>query len=178
MKLVQLFDARFQGRDWGAFAGPNWGIAGHHDMFGTALGDRVAGKLRCLNHPRQRVDGVWLPEIHGVIETDTTPILFHMRGYNRCSITTSPDRNQTRDMRVEDGDLDGRVTLSVIFTANEPYEWLNEVFGLVEGVMWAPMDESDPQWERWKVRVYECVNEMPWIEDVERSHPAPVPPSP
>jgi hypothetical protein len=93
-----------------------------------------------------------------------------------CSITGSPEPEQPRDLSVDEGDLDGRVTMSITFTADESFAWLNEVFGLVEGVMWAPMSDADPRWERWAISVYECVNEMPWIDDVQRTTRAPLRP--
>jgi hypothetical protein len=45
---------------------------------------RLSGRVRALNRARRRSDGVWLPHVHGVIETgDGASVAFELRGYGR-----------------------------------------------------------------------------------------------
>ena len=43
--------------------------AGYGELRGTATGERLAGLVRAVNHPRRRSDGTMLPDLHGLIET-------------------------------------------------------------------------------------------------------------
>jgi hypothetical protein len=45
----------------------------------------VVGRFRAANHPLRRADGTFLPDLHGVIETeDGATIVLDMRGYGRA----------------------------------------------------------------------------------------------
>jgi len=103
---------------------------------GTFAGDRVRGTVRWVNHPRQRSDGTWLPDAHGVIETeDGAVIMFSLQGR-----TVFP----TEDI--------GRQLLSIAFEAeDERYKWLNTTWCMAEGLIAEGAMRS---------RVYSCVNEL------------------
>src|SRR5689334_16899180 len=48
---------------------------------GTFTGERLQGTVRWVNHPRRRSDGTWLPDTHGIIQTeDEAVIMFSMQG--------------------------------------------------------------------------------------------------
>jgi hypothetical protein len=45
----------------------------------------ITGRFRAANHPRQRGDGTFEPDLHGVIETDDGGVLLvDMHGYGRA----------------------------------------------------------------------------------------------
>jgi hypothetical protein len=61
-------------------------LAGHYFFLAEGRCDGVvSGRFRAANHPRRRADGTYLPDLHGVIETDdgATPVL-DMHGYGRA----------------------------------------------------------------------------------------------
>jgi hypothetical protein len=76
---------------------------------GTVTGPRLQGKLRWVNHPHRRSDGVMLPDAHGVIMTeDGAAILFTLQG------------------RMVFAQGQGQQLLTVLFeTETEAYRWLN-----------------------------------------------------
>ena len=80
---------------------------------------RLQGKLRWVNHPHRRSDGVMLPDAHGIILTqDSALIAFTLQG------RTVFEQEQ------------GKQLLSVIFEAEaEPYRWLNSTFCVLEGLI-------------------------------------------
>ena len=48
---------------------------------GWVKGEKLQGTLRWVNRPHCRTDGVWLPNLHGVIQTeDGASILFSLQG--------------------------------------------------------------------------------------------------
>jgi hypothetical protein len=104
----------------------------------AAKGDRLKGRARWVNHPHGRSDGVWLPNVHGVIQTeDGASVLFSLRG------RTSFVEGST-----------GRQLLAVIFeTGDERYRWLNETLCVFEGVI-------DASAQVFNARVFQCINEL------------------
>ena len=76
---------------------------------GTVTGPLIQGKMRWVNHPHRRSDGVMLPDAHGIILThDQAVILFSFQGRT-----------------VFEGEV-GKQLLNVIFESEaEPYGWLN-----------------------------------------------------
>lgn len=102
---------------------------------GRISGERLTGRARWSNHPKRRADGVFLPDAHGVIETDDGAIvLFHLRG--RTSMSGGA----------------GTQNLIVLFeTEADPYRWLNDQVCVAEGII------ADGAM---KAQVYVCVNEL------------------
>jgi hypothetical protein len=78
---------------------------------------RIAGRMRGANHPRRRADLTFLPDFHGVIETDEGPsILFNVQGLGRP----------------QDGHVVGFATHIV---GDERYRWLNDTVCAVAGAV-------------------------------------------
>ncbi|HEX9531446.1 MAG TPA: DUF3237 family protein [bacterium] len=106
---------------------------------GAIRGPRLTGRLRWANHSRQREDGVWCPDAHGVVTTDDgAQILMTMRGYN-IPAKVSGER--------------GSVVATCTFSSSEAkYRWLNNVIAVVEGT-------RDPERNETRLKAYACVNE-------------------
>ena len=110
-----LYNAKFLlVRPYGGEEGTGYG-----EGDGSVTGSRIQGKLRWVNHPHRRSDGIMLPDAHGIIVTnDNALILFTLQG------RTVFDQSQ------------GKQLLSVIFEAEaEPYRWLNESLCVLEGLI-------------------------------------------
>src|SRR5881392_4277859 len=71
-------------------------LEGFGEIEGTVTGPKLSGALRWANHARRREDGVWCPDLHGVVTTeDGTKVLINMEGYKssrrrRASRAPSP----------------------------------------------------------------------------------------
>jgi hypothetical protein len=87
MRLDPLYRVRFTyPEEWGVELAGRDGRESQFFFFanGSCEG-RVSGRMRGSNHPRRRVDGTFLPDFQGVIETtDGATIVFDMRGYGRA----------------------------------------------------------------------------------------------
>ena len=87
MRLEPLYRVRFSyPEEWGAAID---GPAGEQAHFLFVAEGRcegaITGRFRGMNHPQLRVDGTFLPDFQGVIETDDgAALLFDMRGYGRA----------------------------------------------------------------------------------------------
>lgn len=102
--------------------------------FGTGTGravGRLEGQLRWSNFPRRREDGVFLPDIRGVVDTSGGAVLWQLHG-----ISLPPDE---ADLRLLVGSLR-------FFTDVAEHGWLNDcvavhegVFDLVAGVVRLPV---------------------------------------
>jgi len=74
-----------------SFAYPEYYLSRGPDTLGLFFGEgrvegQVTGRFRGLNHARLRSDDVYVPDFHGVIETDDGALLtFHLRGLARKS---------------------------------------------------------------------------------------------
>ena len=83
MRLAPLYTVRF--------AYPEHYLARGPDKLGLFLAEgrvegEVNGRFRGLNHARLRSDDVYVPDFHGVIETDDGALLaFHLTGLARKS---------------------------------------------------------------------------------------------
>ena len=83
MRLEPLYTVRF--------AYPEHYLARGPDQLGFFFAEgrvegQVSGRFRGLNHARLRGDDVYVPDFHGVIETDDGALLaFHLRGLARKS---------------------------------------------------------------------------------------------
>jgi hypothetical protein len=109
---------------------------GHGD--GEATGE-LAGKLAWANYPRRRQDGVWTPNVSGVITlTDGEQVLLSMHG--QSVLEAAPGQRRAILARVE------------LTTEAEQHRWLNTCFIVAEG-------EIDEGRENLWLETYVCVNE-------------------
>ena len=99
----------------------------------------IDGDVLWANAPRRRQDGVWTPDLRGVIATrDGSELLLSIRGQ---SVEEQPaGRFRAILARVE------------LTTEAADYRWLNTCFLVGEG-------EIDEEQEAWWLDTYVCVNE-------------------
>ena len=111
--------------------------SGYGEGDGTLTGPRLQGRVRWVNHPHRRNDGVMLPDAHGVIITDDgATILFTLQG------------------RTVFAHEQGNQLLSVIFeTEAEPYRWLNTTVCILEGLIGGDLPQM-------RARVYACRSDL------------------
>ena len=115
-------------------AGFGWGE-------GTVSGDVLRGTLRWANYPRRREDGVWTPNLRGVIRTeDGAELLVSLHGQSVQQETAVGARRAI-------------VTRVEMLSAHERYGWLNTSFIVGEG-------EIDEETQEWWVQAYVCINEV------------------
>ena len=115
-------------------AGFGWGE-------GTVSGEVLHGSLRWANYPRKREDGVWTPNLRGVIKADDgAEILISLHGQSVQEETTGGVRRAI-------------LTRIELLSAHESYRWLNTSFVVGEG-------EIDEETEELWVEAYACINEM------------------
>ncbi len=108
---------------------------------GTVAGDVLRGAVRWANHPRRRDDGVWTPNLRGVVKTeDGADLLISIHG---------------QSVREETPDGVGRAILARLELATEhpSYRWLNTCFLVGEGAI-------NEETEEWWIHAYVCVNEV------------------
>jgi hypothetical protein len=109
---------------------------GHGD--GVVTGE-IEGKLVWANYPRRRQDGVWTPNLRGMISAaDGHDLLVSIHGQS-----------------VKERGSGGRraILARVELTSEaEPYRWLSTCFVVGEG-------EIDEEREAWWLDTYVCVNE-------------------
>ena len=108
---------------------------------GSVSGDVLHGSVRWANYPRRREDGVWTPDLRGVIRTeDGAGILISLHGQ---SVQEDPPDVARRAI----------LTRVELLSEHERYRWLNTSFVVGEG-------EIDEETEEWWVETYVCVNEV------------------
>ena len=106
---------------------------------GTVSGE-IAGTMAWANYPRRRQDGVWTPNLRGVIATDDgSDVLISIHGQSVQEI--APVERRAILARVE------------LTSEGERYSWLNTCFLVGEG-------EIDEEREDWWLDTYVCVNEL------------------
>ena len=106
---------------------------------GTVSGE-INGKLVWANYPRRREDGVWTPNLRGVITTDDgADLLVSIHGQSIQEDT--PGGRRAILARVE------------LTTDAARYRWLNTCFLVGEG-------EIDEAREDWWIDTYVCVNDQ------------------
>jgi hypothetical protein len=141
MRLEPLFEGtlRYEAATWVDPYGGAEG-AGFGTGTGEVTGPALRGSVRWANHPRRRADGVWLPDLHGVIHTDDgADVLIAISGQ---SVLTAAEPVRRA------------VTCAVTFKSDDPrWEWLNVVFAVLEG-------EINEETATVDVRACRCVNEM------------------
>jgi len=111
---------------------------------GTVTGDVFQGALSWVNTPERREDGVWTPDLRGVIKADDGgELLLAFAGLSIDGEWPEPRRA-----------IAGRVQL---ITEHEPLRWLNTCFIVGEG-------EIDAKVLQWWVDAYVCVNDaVPYV---------------
>jgi hypothetical protein len=115
--------------------------AGFGSGEGEVSGPVLRGTLRWANAPRRREEGVWTPNLRGVITTeDRAEILTSLRGQSVQEATTG-------------GGLRAILTRVELLSDDERYRWLNTTFIVGEG-------EIDEDTEAWWVQAYACINEV------------------
>lgn len=149
MRLEHLCDMELAYREESLYQG-NFVVArpydaqeasGYGEGGGWVKGQRLQGTARWVNHPHCRADGVWLPNLHGVIQTeDQASILFNLQG--RTKFTTAGQGHQLLTVLLETGD--------------ERYAWLNDSFCILEGVI-----EDFAM----RAQVLQCINEVEQSEN-------------
>ena len=118
---------------------------GEEEALGFGQGDGVVsgeieGDVAWANYPRRRQDGVWTPNLRGVITTrDGSELLLSVHGQ-------SVEEEGSGERRA----ILARVELT---TEAEAYRWLNTCFVVGEG-------EIDEEHERWWLDCSVCVNEL------------------
>jgi hypothetical protein len=106
---------------------------------GTVSGE-LEGAATWANNPRRREDGVWTPDLRGVITTpDGAEVLLSIHG--QSVEEDAPGQRRAILARLE------------LTTEAEAYRWLNTCFLVGEG-------EIDEERENWWLDVYVCVNEL------------------
>ena len=83
---------------------------------GSVSGDVLRGTLRWANYPRRREDGVWTPNVRGVIDTDDgAAVLLSMHG-------------QSVEQQLEEGARRAILVRLELTSDAEHYRWLNTTF--------------------------------------------------
>lgn len=148
MRLIPLFEAELRFDEDTEVGFPTFGEDGDWLAYvtgdGVVSGARLTGEIRWTNHPRRRADGTWLPAFDGVIRThDGAEILLSFAGYNRG--LTDPFEYDRR----------AAVAALTLASASPAYRWVNDVFAVLEADV---RPNAEP--EHWRLRAYECVNEI------------------
>jgi hypothetical protein len=124
-------------KPYGGEEGSGYGVGD-----GIVTGDKIAGKVNWVNHPRRRSDGRMVPDAGGIVRTnDGAKLIFRMQGRTVSKVDAK-------------GEQKGGQLLWILFeSADERYLWLNDALCVIEGVI-------DPEIGRMKFKVYACVNEL------------------
>jgi hypothetical protein len=144
MRLETLctFSMRYVDASWHR---PYGGDGDHEEALGFGHGDgavsgEIEGKLVWANYPRRRQDGVWTPNLRGMITApDGNELVLSIHG--QSVEEHAPGRRRAILARIE------------LTTQAEPYRWLNTCFLVGEG-------EIDEQREQWWLDAFVCVNEQ------------------
>jgi len=119
-------------RPYGGEEGAGFGT-GDGEMSGTLEGSAVWS-----NRPRRREDGVWTPNLHGVVKTVADEeVLVSIHGQSVLEVGSN---RRAILARVE------------LTTEAETWQWLNTCFFVGEG-------EINEDHEEWWLTIYLCVNE-------------------
>ena len=128
---------QYRGSSWHRPYGGEEGLGfGHGDGAVTGV---IEGSLVWANYPRRREDGVWTPNLRGMITLDGAELVVSMHGQSIQEKSADPRRA-----------ILARVELT---SDAEAFRWLNTCFVVGEG-------EIDEQREHWWLDTYVCVNEQ------------------
>jgi hypothetical protein len=104
------------------------------------ISGEIEGRLVWANSPRRRRDGVWTPNLRGIITaTDGNELLVSVRGQSVDELSEGFRRA-----------ILARVEMT---TEADPYRWLNTCLLVGEG-------EIDEDREHWWLDTYVCINEL------------------
>jgi hypothetical protein len=156
MRLQELFEGHLSYVDRGHWAAPHHEqeYVGYAEASGEIVGERLCGRVRCLNHPIQlsRSPDLYHPDYHGVISTqDGATVLWRFQGYNLFEPDIGPEY------------LGRALMVSTFATDHDRYRWLNQVFAVIEAICTGPVDLADPATEQWHLRAFECVHDLPEV---------------
>lgn len=130
---------------------------------GVVSGDRLAGTVRWVNHPRRRSDGSMLLDAHAVITTEEgCDILCTWQG--RAASPGASGQGGTRERptgarMAEPGEAKrpfglGQQVLAALFEAEDArYQWLNQTVCVAEGRL-------HPETLRLQLRIYACLSDL------------------
>ena len=136
MELAYRSESLYQGKFVLARPYDSQEASAYGEGDGWVKGEQLEGKARWVNHPHCRSDGVWLPNLHGVIQTeDGASILFRLQG--RTKFMAGGQGHQLLTAMLETGD--------------ERYEWLNDSICVIEGVI---------EGFAMRAQVFQCINEL------------------
>jgi hypothetical protein len=144
MRLERLctLTMRYTSGSWHQPYGPDVESGEEGAGFGQGEGEvtgAIEGAAQWANYPRRREDGVWTPNVRGVITTETgTSLLLSIHGQSVAE--QDPSHGRAVTARVE-------LTSEVA-----EYRWLNTCFLVGEG-------EIDEDGERWRLHTFVCINE-------------------
>ena len=122
MKLNPLYRLHFHYTDeWGVELTGDGGVQEQHFFFAEGRCEgRISGRFRGANAPQRRTDGTFVPNFHGVIETDDGAIIMvETHGYGRAYPEAA------RQILVTSTHLSDHPT----------YTWLNDSIAVGEGVV-------------------------------------------
>jgi hypothetical protein len=129
---------RYQEASWHRPYGGDEGL-GFGQGDGTVSGE-LDGTATWANYPRRREDGVWTPNLRGVITTrGGEEVLLSI--YGQSLEEDAPSSRRAILVRIE------------LTTEAESYRWLNTAFLVGEG-------EIDEERESWWLDVHVCINEV------------------
>lgn len=124
---------------YGSLEGAGFGIGA-----GVVSGDRLAGTVRWVNHPRRRSDGSMLLDAHAVITTEEgCDILCSWQGRAASPGASRPPLA-----------AGGTQVLAALFEAEDArYHWLNQLVCVAEGHL-------HPETLRLQLRIYACLSDL------------------
>lgn len=128
---------QYRGASWHRPYGTDEGLGfGHGD--GVVSGE-IEGDVVWANYPRRRQDGVWTPNLRGMITTkERNELVVSVHGQ---SIEEDAGNRRAILARIE------------LTSDAEPYRWLNTCFVVGEG-------EIDEDREVWWIDAFVCVHEQ------------------
>ena len=119
----------------------DYGVGGQYvgTMEGTVTGEKLNGKVYLVNAPPKRPDNVNLPRLRGLITTDDKARIYvEMDG-----IALLRPEDQARVF----------TTSVTMRSGDDSYKWVNNVFGVMEGVLDAKLVNS-------RALIYEVKNNI------------------
>ena len=129
----------------GSFLRPYGSRGGEEEWAGFGTGDGevtgdIEGTMTWANAPRRRQDGVWTPNLRGLLTVnDGSELLVSIHG--QSVEERAPGSRRAILARVE------------LATESEPYRWLNTCFLVGEG-------EIDEEREHWWMEVFVCIHQQ------------------
>jgi len=135
-RLSMRYEDGVWARPFGAAEGAGFGWGD-----GTVSGETLEGNVRWSNFPRRREDGVWTPNLRGVITVaDGAEILISLHG-------------QSVQEESPEGVRRAILTRVELLSEHENYRWLNTMFVVGEGEI---DEETGGSW----IQAYVCINEV------------------